>query len=335
MTSEEDAARAKIDQMVEDGIAALEDEQFEVAAELFRRVVRRAPFRHDARDYLAFALDQQLAREHGRPTVRRVNGAIGTSSAAAATSSHPRPKSFRFPVWLGAGVLALALFVVAVVAVGSRLDLRGWVGSIGKPKADPVTQRLTAEFKKADNAVADGISLFKNADSAAGAAKFLEARAILHEARAIAEELNPPDPQMVEDRIAEVYAAEALAHDSMRNYKRAFEAAEAGIKHNASLADLHYAIGHYYEREALEAASGGKKDEKDRLNKKAIEALEKAVAGDPTHLPSLKLLGDCYSRTNQLSKALETWKRINKEAPASREAQIARNFLLQHGVAAP
>ena len=58
MANNQAAAVAEIDRMVEDGIAALEEERYEAAADLFRRVVRRAPFRHDARDYLAFALEQ-------------------------------------------------------------------------------------------------------------------------------------------------------------------------------------------------------------------------------------------------------------------------------------
>lgn len=309
---EEEAARLEIEKLMEDGVAALEDEQYELAAEIFRRVVQRAPFRHDAREYLAFALDQQLARNSGSES-RADPRAIAFSSAAAATTSRSRPARFRLPGWLMASALAAAVFVVAVVALGHRYDLRGWVQSLGKPAVNPVVQKIEARFEEADDAVARG--------------RFDEALELLKGARELAAKLDPPDPKLVESKIAEVYAARAHSFAAKRNYDRALEVALEGLTHDPGQAELNFIVGKCYERKGIAAITNRKLAQSKEYFKKAVEALEKAVAADPENLEALDLLAGCYTKVNQETKALETWQRICDIAPDSREGRRARDFL--------
>jgi len=319
---EEAAARAEVDRMIEDGLAALEDEQYELAAEIFRRVIQRAPFRHDARDYLAFALDQQFARESGRIPSRRVNGAVGMSSAAAATSSRARPARIHFPVKLAATVLAVALFVIAVVTVANQLNLRDLVGgSGGKPSASPVMEKIAEKMKRADGALIKG--------------RFDEALQILDDALKDAEQLDPPDTKPVEQKIAEVYATMAEHHVSKSNYTKALEAALEGLTHDASNAQLNYLVGLCYFRKGLDSASRNNLVESRRYFRKASEALEKAIEAEPSHLPALDYLAKSYIKINLPSKAIATWKKIIRLAPESREAKTARDYLRTLGFKNP
>lgn len=319
--NQEETAQSEVDQMVEDGLAALEDEQFEVATELFRRVIQRAPFRHDARDYLAFALDRQFARESGRTKTGRARAVLGSSSAAAATSGRARPARIRFPAWLSAGALALVIFVVTVVALARRYDLREWVRDLGKPPTHPVAEQIAADLQKAD--------------SAATRQQFDEALKILSGARETAASLDPPDPKLVEDKIAEVYAAKAEFLRSKQNYPKALEAAQEGLKYNASLPQLNYLLGFCYFQQGLDASNRENPAESRRSYERASRALEKAVDGDPSHLRALDCLAKSYIKINKPTKAVETWKRIIKQASGSREAKAARDYLRTLGFKNP
>jgi tetratricopeptide (TPR) repeat protein len=318
---EEDAGRSEIDGIMERGVAALEGERYDVATELFRRVIQRAPFRLDARNYLAVALDRQFARgENGQAGSRRAGAAVDVaSSATAATSGRARATRVRFPVWL-----AVASLVVTAAAVGGvagvvsylrRHNVREWVDKIGKPKPPPVepaVEQIAADLKKADAALARE--------------QFDEALGILTKTRELAASLNPPNPAPVENKMAEVYSAKAAAFYSKENYDKALEAAQDGLKFNDTSVALDYLVGRCYERKAMHAFSNNDKPQGRRFCEQACEALEKTVRADPGHLPALDLLGKTYSKFNEI-KAIETWRQIVKQAPDTPEGKTARNYL--------
>lgn len=321
MNPEEDAGRSEIDGIMERGVAALEGERYDVATELFRRVIQRAPFRLDARNYLAVALDRQFARgENGQAGSRRAGAAVDVaSSATAATSGRARATRVRFPVWLA--VVSLAVTAVAVGGVAGvvsylrRHNVREWVDKIGKPKPPPVepaVEQIAADLKKADAAVARE--------------QFDEALGILTKTREAAASLNPPDPKPVENKIAEVYGAKAGAFYSKENYDKALEAAQDGLKYNDVSPQLNYLAGRCYERKGMHSRSNNDTGQARQYFEKACEALERVVATDPNHLPAYDLLGKTYSRFNEI-KAIETWKRIVHLSPDSPEGKTARNYL--------
>lgn len=323
MVEEDDTARAEIDRDMERGLAALEKEQYDVAGELFRRVIQRAPFRHDARNYLAFALDRQFSAESGQPPPKRLGSMTTASSAAAAASGRARASRIRFPMWLMLGAIVVTALVIVAASVVTNYG-RSWIENWSKPaapRAHPANEKLTAELKKADDAVQRE--------------QFDEALQILEAARPVAASLDPPDPKVIEDQIAMVYAAKARSFCSKENYDKALETAEEGLKHNDSLTQLNYVVGLCYERKGVQAASSNDKEKAHSLYEKSCRSLEKAVTAEPHNLLALDLLGKTYSKFGDEIKAIETWRRILKEAPESPEGRNARNYLESRGIRKP
>jgi len=320
VTNENDTGRSQIDEIMDRGIAALEREQFDVAAELFRQVMQRAPFRLDARNYLAVALDGQFSREDGQTNGRHPATMVATaSSAAAAASGRSRATRVRFPVWLAAAAIAItALAIGAVAAVVSYTrhhGVRTFIENLNKPKAPPVNpalEQIAADFKKAD--------------SAAAREQFDEALDLLRKTRETAAGLTPPDTRAVDDRIAEVSAAKATAFYSKGNYDKALDAALEGLKLSDASPQLNFLAGRCYERKAMQAFSNNDKVQGRSLCEKACEALEKTVKADPANLAALDLLGKTYSKFNEI-KAIETWRLIVKQAPDTPEGKTAKNYL--------
>jgi tetratricopeptide (TPR) repeat protein len=321
VTDKEDTGQSEIDQIMDRGIAALESRQYDVAAELFRRVIQRAPFRLDARNYLAVAFDQQFNRDDSQVGSKRamIASTGGASSAVAAASGRARATRVRFPIWLVvASIVTTALvigLVAGVVSYARQHSIRAWVENLSRPKTppvNPVLEQIAADLKKADNAV--------------GREQFDEALELLRKTREVAAALTPPDPKPIENKIAEVYAAKVGAFYSKENYDKALEAAQDGLKYNDVSPQLHYLAGRCYERKGMHSRSNNDTAQARQYFEKACEALEKVVAADPNHLPAYDLLGKTYSRFNEI-KAIETWKRIVKLSPDSPEGKTAKNYL--------
>lgn len=324
MSNEEDTGQSEIDQIVEQGLRALEKEQYDLAAEIFRRVVQRAPFRHDARSYLALALDGQFGREGGSATAKRPSTIAVTSSMAAA-SGHLRATRLRFPIWLLITSIALTCLVIATVSIFvsyvRQHGIQQWVERISKPRTPPVNpaqEQLAADLKKAD-----AIVMREQYD---------EALDLLHKRREAAAALNnPPDLKGVDEKIAEVYAAKAGAFYAKANHDKALETAQEGLKSNDSSIPLNYLIGRCYVSKAMQSLSNNDTVQGRQYCEKAAEALEKVVAADPNHLPALELLGKTYSKFNVI-KAIEVWRRIVSRAPDSPEGKNAKNYLQFHQI---
>lgn len=324
VAKEEDAARAEVDRIMEEGLAALEKEQYDVAAERFRRVVQRAPFRQDARDYLAFIIQRQLnnAGSGGRVAPQRQSPLPTTGVAPSITPTRIRKRvsHLRFPMWLVATGIVLALVVIVVATTAPRFDFRGWVQNLNKPTPPPVNpaaEKLADELKRVDGAIQRE--------------QFDEALRILEGARQTALSLNPPDPKPVEDKVAQVWAARAEILISKQNYAKAIEAVQEGLKHNESLSQLNYLLGLCYFQQGLDAAARNDRAQSTALYQQAAPALEKAVQADPSHLRALDRLANCYRKINEPTKAVETWKRIIHQAPESHEAKVARDYLRSLG----
>lgn len=319
MIGRKDAGPDEVDQLMDRGLQALETEQYDAAADLFRRVVQRAPFRHDARRYLALALDRQFSHGSGAAAARSPAPTDGPSSVAT-VSGRARPTRIRFPIWVVAVSIAItALAIGSVALVVSYLREHGigqWVTNLSKPKgtaASPALEQILADMKKADSAVTRE--------------QYDEALNLLSKTRETAAALNnPPDLKRVEEKIADVSAAKAGAFFSKENYDKALEAAQEGLKYSESSIPLNYLTGRCYERKAMHAFSANDKTQGRAHCEKACEVLEKVVKADPDHLPALDLLGKTYSKFNEI-KAIETWRRIVKQAPDSPEGRAAKNYL--------
>ncbi|MBM3334854.1 tetratricopeptide repeat protein [Candidatus Sumerlaeota bacterium] len=310
--AEENNSAYEIDQYVEKGLAALEREQYDAAAEIFRRAVQRAPFRHDVRDYLAFALDRQFSREGIQPEAR-LPGQVGSSSSAAAVASgRPRATRVRFPLRTMIAAMTAAALVLAVIVVARSVNLSGLREKIAKPRASAGAKQITDALARADNAVGRG--------------QWDEALQILQSARGQVAASDPSNAAAVESQIAEVYAARARSFFDKHNYDKAFEVAQEGLKRNPNSPPLNLIVGQYYEREGNTVRVRDKAQAR-ALWEKACEALSKTIAADPRNLEALDLLGKTYSRFDDLTKAINTWKRIVELAPDSSQAEKARNYL--------
>jgi len=325
VAKEEDAARTEVDRIMEEGLAALEKEQYDVASERFRRVVQRAPFRQDARNYLAFVIQRQLNNAGaggGRVTPQRQSPLPTTGIAPTITPTRLRKRvsHIRFPMWLVVTGVVLALILIGVAVTARHFNFRGMVQNINRPTpppANPAADKLADELKRVDGAIQRE--------------QFDEALKLLEGARQTALSLNPPDPKPVEDKIAQVWAARAETQISKQNYAKAIEAAQEGLKHNESLAQLNYLVGLCCFQQGLDATARNDRAQSTALYQQAVQALEKAVQADPTHLRALDRLANCYRKINEPTKAVETWNRIIHQAPESREAKVARDYLRSLG----
>ncbi|MCX8037269.1 MAG: tetratricopeptide repeat protein [Candidatus Sumerlaeia bacterium] len=317
MGDDEEAMRAEVDRLMESGWAALENQQYEQAADLFRRIMQRAPFRQDARQGLALALQRQMATENGR-TSTPSNGTGTPLVTAASTTGRGPARATRIRVRLWPLVWAL-VGTTAVVTAASIVYQYGrhWIEGSHRPArpapaGHPALEKIGDDLRRADNAL--------------GREQYDEALRILESARLTALSFDPPDTMTVALKMAAVYAAQAQAFYRKENYDKALEAALEGLKHNPSLAQLHYVVGQSYERKGLHAASANDTVRARTFYQQAAEALEKCVAADPEFLAAWDLLGKTYARFDEV-KAIETWQKIVRRAPDTPEGKKARDYL--------
>lgn len=326
MTGDE-RATDDIDQLMDDGLAALEDEHYELAAEIFRRVVQVAPFRHDARDYLALALDQQFSDSGSRGPQLKKNSAIGTSSAAAASTSRSRPIGLRVPMWLVAGACAVALFAFVALVVFPKLNLGGWIEGMTKKTTPTENSGLPAaiagEVKKAESALERGA--------------FDEAIGVLRAIRESDEaaDLELGKKRIIDRKIGDAYAKKGQEKFDAKNWDRALSAAEQGLELDPDSASLNLLAGNCYERKAIAAISERNDEDKLRYYSKAVEHLERTLKADSQNLQAMDLLAGAYIKVGRETDAVRTWDKIINMAPDSLEATKAKNYKASRGFSNP
>ncbi len=317
MGDDEEAMRAEVDRMMESGLAALDNQQYEVAAELFRRIMQRAPFRQDARQALAVALQRQMAAVTEQSAAASNGNGVPLVTAASTTGRGPaRPTRIRVRLWPLLWALVGTAAVIAAASIVYQYG-RQWIEGARRPAraasvGNPVLEKIGEDLRRADNAV--------------GREQYEEALRILENARLTALSFDPPDTMTVALKMASVYAAQAQAFYRKENYDKALEAALEGLKHNPTLAQLHYVAGQSYERKGLHAASANDTVRARGFYQQAAEALEKCVEADPEFLAAWELLGKTYARFDEV-KAIETWQKIVRRAPDTPEGKKARDYL--------
>ena len=311
---EEESAGSDVDHMMENALASLDAGQFEEAAELFRQVVRVAPLRHDAREYLALALDRQLAQEIGEePPASRPAPPL-----PAETGEPPRRirrAGTHVSLWtlaIATGLLVLVVAVVAGSAVVRHMDFSGWIKPTEK-------DRPVAAVRPENRVVTEAVM---RADIAITRQAFDEALTVLRQARATSQ-IDARDARQLDDKMGDVFAARAESHIAKLNYDKALESADEGLQISSASVRLNYIVGVCYERKGIYAQ---KKDERQEFFNRAVGALETAVAEDPDNLRALELLANVYTKIFQPAKAIEIWDRIISIAPTSPEARKARGY---------
>jgi tetratricopeptide (TPR) repeat protein len=312
--------------MMQEAVSALEQQQFVMAAEIFRRVVQTAPFRHDAREFLAYTIDQLMAHETGQPppsvkAAYRPNGNGGGMTVPTVANGEPAAApARRVPIRLFLAVAALVLIGAGgygVLAVARRIDF-GRIFKSAAPGANTPTPGRPAVNRTVEEALA-------KADDASAAGQFEQAVTDL--TALLTPSLPAESAKRIHAKIGDVFAAKSDGYLEKHNYERALEVANEGLKQHADSPRLNYLVGRCYERLAV----NGPDKERQGHFRKSIAALEKASGLEANNYETLYQLARVYYKVNETGKAMEMWKNIIRLDPDSPKAKDAKDLLRSMG----
>lgn len=301
-----------IDALIEQGVGALENEDFDTAIACFREVLRQAPFRNDVRQLLAYALDRQVQVGKSTSVPLRQDEVLRQKTPSEKTDSLT-PESVRKRPILWSCLLSL--FVVlcvigAVVFIIFKEPILGWVKT-NLPAQVPL---VTPEEKEA-------LALYDTALQYFRQHRYDEAESTLKKAL----ELNPPGREKIKALLAKVYNAQGDDFYDKGKYLSAAQAYEKAVSYNPQEVEYTYNAGWAYYRYGYKCQID--KKPATQYFEKAEQFFNKTLEIDNGFLRAYQGLARVYIRLNRPSSAARMYKKIIEIAPESYEAELARHQL--------
>ncbi len=342
------------DALISAGIQALESGDATRAVELLREAARLAPFRKDARDVLALALQQTMANTHAAemaapPQSREPRDSAQANAAAPSPSQTEAPprrsigggfSSFakdeghfqkQVEPFVRSNTLApklwfILLTVVICAIVAAYVITQVNVGQIIEDiHTTPEERQAKEEIERIDRLIQDGqfdAALTKAAETAPAAGD-------------LENEIQKKKVAALQGMAAGLMA-ESKYEESIPLLEEAMGLLEpARLTDTDTETDMFFLMGQAYFKwaEVLRINGKLKTNEKVELYGKAAEYLQKTILRDDKNLQAYVMLGHAHIIMGNILEASEYWNRVIEIKPDSIWAEEAMENLKKHQLA--
>ncbi len=297
--------KPQVEDIVRDGLRALDRMDFEEATRLFRQALALAPFRADVKELLALALDERPFK------ASELHAERFTGKAPRAEAVHPlqgiHHQSRRTAVsWLGKPLIVLT--AAAALALGAYGGWRIGVAPAAANKQQAESQQVAGAIAKAKTLMRDG--------------RFDHAIQALDQAL----KLEPASAESINQIKAQCHYQKGIIQHENRNYSAAIGAftlaadlAPGNVDYRYQLGLARHMRGRIAEREAPAEAK--------EYFAQARKDFEQALALDPKHIDAIYGLGLAASAQGDAKAAIAAFEQVVSLAPTSYDGRAAKRKL--------
>ena len=293
----------------------MKKEDFDRAADCFRKAIRISPLRQDIKDYLAMALDSKpltASPAKSEPVKKRVKPQ--RKKKPKLKKPRKRKTNIRIGFWLliftGLCLVSLAFFVIFSGAIQS------FILNLAEPEQEQKKSSMDREVA----------ALYKTAQMLQEQQRYSEAVDAVNKAL----EKNPANEQHFKSKLAQIYYLQGENFYKEDEFRKAIESYEKALDNEPDNIDALFGLGwaNYIQ---------GRKNKTRHRNYKsyydnALSALLKILDLDPGNLRAKKDLARVYIARNEITSAAEMYREIIEQAPDSPEAERARRNLRSMGL---
>jgi tetratricopeptide (TPR) repeat protein len=299
-----------IEETVQDGLRALDNQEYQNAARQFRSALKQAPFRSDLKELLSLALDRrtyskaELHPEHFSPEL------VSSEPTGPLLGVKRRERRIVIARLVRPAVWSSAILAALLAAWG----LMQWSHSDKTPPKRLLdSQEVTEMIAVARRYQEDG--------------RYDEAVAELEETL----RHDPADPQRLTSLIAEWRYKQGSIFSESQDYSKAIgclrEATDKEPENVPYLHQLGWAL--HMRGRSLALDDPGQAGE---YAQEAREVFEKSLELDPAHIDSLHGLARVFLAQKDIESAAVPMRKLIEIAPLSREAISAKDELLARGL---
>lgn len=302
-----------IDGLIEEGVEALEAEDFARAVQCFREALQLAPMRNDVRQMLAIALDRQVIA--GRSNIAPESNA--EEQKRRRKKEEPRQTGAKQPARRSVFpclILSLLFLILCLVGVALFVIFR-------EPIIETIKTKLPSEIQPIPPKEKEALLLAEAAESYFRQQRYDEAVENLEKALA----LDPPSKDKIKERLALIYKTQGDQLYDKEQYLSSALAYDKAVSHRPDNPDYLYDAGWAYYRHGLKEQISRKPSQKHFT--RAKECFDKALELKPDYLRAYQGLARVYIRMNQPDQAARIYRKIIEIAPDSGEAEEAERQL--------